>query len=164
MSKFVNFIQTNFIKMSLFCFKGLLYSNHGLWVDKTNCLKFPPDICSLPSAILNPMNLPSAGLVWWFNESRFGFRKSGPTHTKDFETGFSFGPIKQGLRCPRYPCQTCSSSVTWRIQGVSGKYKATHVQPPSPSPEKTQTDAKCKWHVINSISWTDVRKHFSDVV
>ena len=35
------FYQTNFIKMELFCFHCFLFSNYGLWIDKTNCLKFP---------------------------------------------------------------------------------------------------------------------------
>ena len=55
-----------------YCETGLLWT--------VNCLnqlsEVSTDTCPLPSAILNLMN-PSLGLVSWFHESGFGFRKSG---------------------------------------------------------------------------------------
>ena len=41
MSLFINFIRTNFIKMSLCCLSYFLFWNCGLRIAKTNCPKFP---------------------------------------------------------------------------------------------------------------------------
>ena len=95
MSLFINFIRTIFFKMSLCCFTNFLLWNCGLWNAKTNCLKIPPDTCPSASAILNPMNL-APGLVSWFHESGFGFRKSGLNKRHGFWNRFQFWSNQTG--------------------------------------------------------------------
>ena len=94
-SLFINFIRTNFIKMSLCCFTNFLLWNCGLRNAQTNCLKFPPDTCPSASAILNPMNL-APGLVSWFHESGFGFRKSGLNKRNGFWNRFQIWSNQTG--------------------------------------------------------------------
>ena len=97
-SLFINFIRTNFIKMSLCCFTNFLLWNCGLRNAQTNCLKFPPDTCPSASAILNPMNL-APGLVSWFHESGFGFRKSGLNKRNGFWNRFQIWSNQTGPQC-----------------------------------------------------------------
>ena len=97
MSLFINFIRTNLIKMSLCCFINFLLWNCGLWIAKTNSLKFPLTLAH---------RRPPSWIQWirlrgWFH----GFTNPDSvsenlawTNATDFETGFSFGLIKQGLR------------------------------------------------------------------
>ena len=123
MSLFINFIRTIFFKMSLCCFTNFLLWNCGLWNAKTNCLKIPPDTCPSASAILNPMNL-APGLVSWFHESGFGFRKSGLNKRHGFWNRFQFwsnqtGPMFQWHRVSVVDTQSgigkLLTSFSWNI-------------------------------------------------
>ena len=62
-----------------------------LWT--VNCLnklsEVSTDTCPSPSVILNPIN-PASGLVSWFHESGFGFRKSGLNKGNGFWNRFQF--------------------------------------------------------------------------
>ena len=111
MSPFINFIRTNFIKVSLCCFSYFLFWNCGLWIAKTNCLKFP-----LRLARRRPPYWIQWIRLWgWFH----GFTNPDSvsenlayTNATDFETSFRFGLIKQGL----------SFLLGWRISKAAMHY------------------------------------------
>ena len=94
MSEFINFIHANFIKMS-FCFRNWFIVR--LWTVKcfNNLSEVSTDTCPSPSAILIPMN-PALGLVSWFHESGFGFRKSGLNKRNGFWNRLQFWSNQTG--------------------------------------------------------------------
>ena len=87
MSLFINFIYTNVIKMSLCCFINFSLWNYGLWIAKTNCLKFP-----LTLSHHRPSWIQWIWLRSFFMVSRIWiwFQKIWPTNATEFKTGFSF--------------------------------------------------------------------------
>ena len=110
MSLFINFIRTNFLKMSLCCFIYFLFWNCGLRIAKTNCLKFP-----LRLARRRPPSWIQWIRLWgwfnsWFHESGFGFRKSGLNKRNGLSNQFQFWSNQTGPEIP-----WCPSYLTEKI-------------------------------------------------